>query len=123
MMPLDSTQLKFGEVKRSLLASVSTPLTDSLQVLTAEWQRSSQQITPTMFDVVAAAYAANPQVCPTTPLHIEVDEAGFTRVKPGAPNAQVCLEPQADSFFKFMMPRLLNQRLTGEHVCTVSGKR
>ena len=29
MMPLDSTQLKFDEVKRSLLASVSTPLTDS----------------------------------------------------------------------------------------------
>jgi purine nucleosidase len=123
MMPLDSTQLKFDETKRSLLASISTPMTDSLQVLTAEWQRSSQQITPTMFDVVAAAYAANPEVCPTTPLHIEVDDKGFTRAMPGEPNAQVCLEPQADRFFKFMMPRLLNQRLTGEHVCTVAGKR
>jgi inosine-uridine nucleoside N-ribohydrolase len=123
MMPLDSTQLKFDEVKRSLLGSISTPLTDSLQVLTAEWQRSSQQVTPTMFDVVATAYAVDPQTCPTTPLHIEIDKAGFTRVKPGAPNAQVCLEPQTDAFFKFMMPRLLNQKLAGEHVCTVAGKR
>jgi purine nucleosidase len=123
MMPLDSTQLKFDETKRALLASISTPMTDSLQVLTAEWQRSSQQITPTMFDVVAAAYAANPEVCPTMPLHIEVDDKGFTRAMPGKPNVQVCLEPRGGTFFKFMMPRLLNQRLTGEHVCTVAGKR
>jgi inosine-uridine nucleoside N-ribohydrolase len=123
MMPLDSTQLKFDETKRALLASVSTPMTDSLQILTAEWEHSSQQITPTMFDVVAAAYAVNPEVCPTTPLHIDVDDKGFTRAIPGKPNAQVCLEPQADTFFKFMMLRLLNQRLTGEHVCTVAGKR
>lgn len=123
MMPLDSTQLKFDEVKRSLLASISTPLTDSLQVLTAEWQRFSQQITPTMYDVVATAYAADPQVCPTTPLHIEVDEAGFTRVQTGTPNAQVCLEPQTDAFFRFMMPRLLNQKLAGDQVCTTPGKK
>jgi purine nucleosidase len=122
MMPLDSTQLKFDEVKRSLLASISTPLTDSLQVLTAEWQRGTQQITPTMFDVVATGYAVDPQVCPTTPLHIEVDEAGFTRVKPGAPNAQVCLEPHTDAFFNLLMPRLLNQKLAGNQVCTASGK-
>jgi purine nucleosidase len=123
MMPLDSTQLKFDETKRAFLASVSTPMTDSLQVLTAEWQLSSQQITPTMFDVVAAAYAANPEVCPTTALHIEVDDKGFTRAMPSKPNAQVCLEPRADTFFKFMMPRLLNQRLSAEHVCTVAAKR
>lgn len=122
MMPLDSTQLKFDEVKRSLLASISTPLTNSLQVLTAEWQRATQQITPTMFDAVAAAYAANPQVCPTTPLHIEVDDKGFTRVKPGAPNAEACLEPQTDAFFNFAMPRLLNQRMIGNKVCTAPGK-
>jgi purine nucleosidase len=118
MMPLDSTQLKFDEVKRSLLASISTPLTDSLQILTAEWSRSTQQATPTLFDAVAVAYAIQPEVCPTTPLHIEVDKAGFTRVQPGTPNAQVCLEPQTDAFFKLLMPRLMNQNLAGNKVCT-----
>ena len=123
MMPLDSTQLKFDAAKRSLLASVSTPMTDSLQVLIAEWSRSTHQVTPTMFDAVAAAYAVDPTSCPTTPLHIEVDEKGFTRVTPGPPNAQACLEPKEDAFFKLLMPRLLNQRLAGEQVCTSLGKK
>jgi purine nucleosidase len=122
MMPLDSTQLKFDETKRSLLASISTPLTDSLQVLTAEWQRNAQQTTPTMFDVVATAYAINPQTCPTTPLHIEVDDKGFTRITPGTPNANVCLEPHTDAFFNLLMPRLLDQKMTSTQVCTAPAK-
>ncbi|MEO6982621.1 MAG: nucleoside hydrolase [Edaphobacter sp.] len=123
MMPLDSTQLKFDEVKRSLLASVSTPLTDSLQVLTAEWQRVERLTTPTMYDAVAVAYAVNPETCPATPLHIEVDDKGFTRIKPGTPNAQACLEPRTDAFFNLLMPRLLNQKLTGNQVCTTPVKK
>jgi purine nucleosidase len=123
MMPLDSTQLKFDAAKRSLLATISTPMTDSLQVLIAEWSQSTHQVTPTMFDAVAVAYAADPTSCPTTPLHIEVDEKGFTRVTPGPPNAQACLEPKEDAFFKLLMPRLLNQRLAGDQVCTSLGKK
>jgi purine nucleosidase len=73
-----------------------------------------------MFDAVAAAYAVDPAVCPVTPLHIEVDDAGFTRVKPGAPNVQACLEPHTDAFFNFMMPRLLGQRLYGKNVCSAA---
>ena len=123
MMPLDSTQLKFDETKRSLLASISTPLTDSLQVLTAEWQRNAQQTTPTLYDVVATAYAIDPETCPTTPLHIEVDDEGFTRIAPGASNANVCLEPHTDAFFNLLMPRLLNQNLTGSQACIVANKK
>jgi purine nucleosidase len=123
MMPLDSTQLKFDAAKRSLLASISTPMTDSLQVLMAEWARSTKQVTPTLFDAVAVAYAADPTSCPTTPLHIEVDEKGFTRVTPGPPNAQVCLEPKEEAFFKLLMPRLLNQRLAGDQVWTILSKK
>jgi purine nucleosidase len=122
MMPLDSTQLKFDETKRSFLASISTPLTDSLQILTAEWQRNAEQTTPTMYDVVATAYAINPETCPTTPLHIEVDDKGFTRITPGAPNANVCLEPHTDAFFNLLMPRLLNQNMTGTQVCIEPAK-
>lgn len=119
MMPLDSTQLKFDETKRALLATISTPMTDSLQVLTAEWQRATHQMTPTMFDAVAVAYAINPTTCPVTPLHIQVDDKGFTRVAPGTPNAHVCLQPEGDAFFKLLMPRLLNQKLAVKQVCTV----
>ncbi len=121
MMPLDSTQLKLNETRRASLASVSTPLTDSLEVLTAEWTRTTRRTTPTLFDPVAAAYLIDPKVCPTTPLHIEVDDAGFTRVKNGTPNAEVCLQPQEDAFFKLLIPRLLNQRLVGTHVCIAPG--
>ncbi|GGA71216.1 inosine-uridine preferring nucleoside hydrolase [Edaphobacter acidisoli] len=120
MMPLDSTQQKFDEVKRSLLASISTPLTDSLQLLTAEWQRSTGQTTPTLYDPVAMAYAIDPATCPTTPLHIEVDDKGFTRVTPGAANANACLKPHTDAFFNLLMPRLLNQKLSGTQTCTAS---
>jgi purine nucleosidase len=122
MMPLDSTQLKFDETKRTLLTTISTPMTDSLQVLTAEWQRATGRTTPTMFDAVAVAYAVDPTTCPATPLHIQVDDKGFTRVTPGAPNAQVCLQSEGDAFFNLLMPRLLNQKLAGKEVCTALSK-
>jgi inosine-uridine nucleoside N-ribohydrolase len=117
MMPLDSTQLKLDEVKRAMLSTVSTPLTDSLQVLTAEWQLTTHQTTPTMFDVVAVAYAVNPELCPATPLHIEVDSSGFTREGPGTANVQVCLNSDSDRFFQFLMPRLLDQKMHGNASC------
>ena len=100
-----------------MLTTVSTPLTDSLQVLTAEWQRAAHQTTPTMFDVVAVAYALNPELCPTTPLHIEVDGSGFTRESAGAANVNVCLNSDSDHFFQFLMPRLLEQKLSGTSAC------
>ncbi len=118
MMPLDSTQLKFDETKRSLLASISTPLTDSLQVLTAEYTRATHLQTPTLFDVVAAATLIDPSICPTTPLHIEIDATGFTRATPGTPNANVCLQANEPAFFHLLLGRLLTQRLTGTHACT-----
>ncbi|QHS52723.1 nucleoside hydrolase [Edaphobacter sp. 12200R-103] len=117
MLPLDSTQLKFDEAKRSQLASVSTPLTDSLEVLIAEWSRSSHTPTPTLFDVVAAAYAISPETCPMTPLHIEVDDKGMTLPTEGSPNAQVCLQPHPEALFHLLMPRLLHQHMTGNKVC------
>lgn len=117
MMPLDSTQLKFDETKREMLSTVSTPLTDALQLLTAEWQHVVHQTTPTMFDVVAVAYAIRPDLCPTTPLHIEVDDLGNTREVTGGANANVCLSSDSDRFFQFLMPRLLSQNLHGTSSC------
>ena len=89
--PLDSTQIAFDAGHRSELASISTPLTDSIQVLIAEWDRTTHQTNPTLFDPVAVAYAIDPNTCATTPEHIEVDDHGFThaspKADPSAPNA------------------------------------
>jgi purine nucleosidase len=117
MMPLDSTLLKFDETRRDVLSTISTPLTDSLQILTAEWQHATHQTTPTLFDVVAAGYATQPDICPATPLHVEVDSSGFTRESAGQPNVNVCLNSDSDHFFQFLMPRLLHQNLRGRSSC------
>lgn len=123
LLPLDSTQLPFDQEKRSSLASISTPMTDTLQVLVNEWSRSTRQDSPTLYDAVAAAYAIDSTTCPMTPLHLEIDEKGMTRLTPGAPNAQACLKPREDAFFALLMPRLLNQRLVGHRVCTAASGR
>lgn len=102
VMPLDSTQLKLDEVKRAFLFRQGTPLTDSLALLYQQWGHQ----TPTMFDPMAVAYAVNPALCPATPLHIRVDEKGFTRPEAGPPNAQVCLESSPDQFFQFFLKRI-----------------
>ena len=120
MLPLDSTQIKFGPEKRSELASISTPMTDSLQVLIAEWSRSTHQESPTLFDAVAAAYAIDAKTCPMTSLRLEVDDKGMMRTIPGSPNANACLEPREDALFSLLLPRLLNQRLIGSETCIVA---
>jgi inosine-uridine nucleoside N-ribohydrolase len=103
MMPLDATQLKLDEVKRSLLFKQGTPLTDQLILLYTQWGG----LTPTLYDPMAVAFAIDPSLCPTTPLHIVVDAKGFTRRQPGAPNVNVCLRSSPDTFFDFFMPRLM----------------
>ena len=105
MMPLDSTQLKLDEVKRAILFSQGTPLTDALTLLYHEWG----QQTPTLFDAMAVAYVLNPDLCPVTSMHIEVTGDGFTRETPGAPNASVCLFSDSDAFFHFVLPRLMHK--------------
>ncbi|MHB8500678.1 MAG: nucleoside hydrolase [Candidatus Acidiferrales bacterium] len=102
VMPLDSTQLKFDEVKRAFLFRQATPLTDALTLLYHEWG----QQTPTLFDPMTVAYILNPIICPVEPMHVRVDEKGFTRAEPGAPNAQVCMRSDSDAFFHLLIGRL-----------------
>jgi|SRR5689334_20561057 len=105
MMPLDSTQLKLDEVKRAILFGQGTPLTDALALLYHEWG----QQTPTLFDVMAVAYALDANLCPATPMHIDVTDDGFTRETSGAPNASVCLSSDSDKFFHYVLPRLMRK--------------
>ena len=103
VMPLDATQLKLGEVKRQLLLKHGSRLTDQLAILYPQWGGQ----TPTLFDPMAVAYAVNPSLCPTTPMHLSVDDHGMTLPSSGAPNAQVCLKSDSDDFFQFYLHRLL----------------
>ncbi len=108
VMPLDSTQLKMDEVKRAFLFSQGTALTDALTLLYHQWG----QETPTLFDPMTIAFLVNPSLCPDQPMHIRVDEKGFTRPDPGPPNApnppnaQVCLDSNPDAFFRFYLNRV-----------------
>jgi inosine-uridine nucleoside N-ribohydrolase len=102
VMPLDSTQLKLDEVKRAFLFSQGTAVTDQLTVLYHLWG----QETPTLFDPMTVVFVLRPDLCPVQGMHIRVDEKGFTREEPGAVNAQVCLDSNAEDFFKFYLKRV-----------------
>ncbi|MGB9467606.1 MAG: nucleoside hydrolase [Candidatus Acidiferrum sp.] len=103
VMPLDSTQLKLDETKRAFLFKQGTPLTDALTLLYHEWG----QQTPTLFDPVTVAYILDPKICPVEPMHIRVDDKGFTSRESGAPNAQVSMRSDADAFFRLQIGRLV----------------
>jgi purine nucleosidase len=113
VMPLDATQHKLDEVKRQLLFTASTDLTDDLSLLYLQWVEGFHQQTPTLYDDVAVAYAIDPALCPASPMRVEVDDKGFTRPVPGAANSFVCLGSDSDKFFNFYMARMMQQRLAG----------
>jgi len=103
VMPLDATILKLDDEKRKALFDHREPLIVHLKELYREWG----QPTPTLFDPMAVAYAAKPELCPTTALHITVDDKGFTRPGSGAPNVQACLKSDPGTFFPFLLGRLM----------------
>ncbi len=102
VMPLDATILKVDEQQLKALFDQGTPLTKQIEELYREWG----QLTPTLFDPMAVGFAANPELCPTTSLHLSVDDKGFTRPGPGEPNAQVCLKANVAAFYPFVLKRL-----------------
>jgi inosine-uridine nucleoside N-ribohydrolase len=59
--------------------------------------------------VAAVAYAVRPELCPATPMHLEVDDKGFTRQADGIPNAQVCLQSDEKGFLDLLMDRLTKE--------------
>jgi purine nucleosidase len=109
MMPLDSTQLKLDEVLRAQLFSQATPATNALLELYEQWTNSTQNPTPTLYDAMAVADVLEPSLCPATPMHIVVDDKGYTRSESGKPNANVCLNSDSDRFFHFFFHTLLSE--------------
>jgi len=111
MMPLDSTQIHLEAADREAIFAHGSPLTDQLTLLYHQWNANSDGhwTTPTLFDPVAVTYAVHPELCPMTPMHLEVDDQGYTRpVEGGAPNAQVCLQSDEKGFLALLLDRILN---------------
>jgi inosine-uridine nucleoside N-ribohydrolase len=112
LMPLDSTQVRLDESRRDRLSATGSPLTDALTQLYHEWaELNPWGTTPTLYDVVALARVIDPALCPTQPMHVVVDENGYTRQAPGAANVSVCLHVREDALLEMFMTRLLQQRL------------
>jgi purine nucleosidase len=105
MMPLDSTQILLDPTQQAKVFGKKTGMTRALEELTAEWSAATNRKSPMLFDAVAAEYAVKPEICPTTPMRIEVDDKGFTRRVDGASNANVCLHSSAGQFFAIFMQR------------------
>jgi inosine-uridine nucleoside N-ribohydrolase len=112
MMPLDSTQVRLSQHDLEKILAHGSPVTDQLALLYHQWVWGNgvQWTTPTLFDPVAVAYSIRPELCPATPMRIEVDDKGFTRRVDGPPNAQVCLKSDESGF-----RQLLLDRLTGDN--------
>ncbi len=99
LFPLDSTQLKLDAASRERLFAHGSPLTNALAQLYAPWRALNawRQSDPTLFDAVPVAWLLDPTLCPTTLLRIAVDDQGFTRAAPGAPNVEACLSLRDDA--------------------------
>jgi purine nucleosidase len=106
VMPLDSTQIPLKAPAQGAIFSHGSPLTDQLTLLYHEWTGAGELRTPTLFDPVAVTYAIRPELCPATPMRLDVDDKGFTRPVEGAPNAQVCLKSDKDGFMTLLLERI-----------------
>jgi inosine-uridine nucleoside N-ribohydrolase len=107
VMPLDSTaNLKLHDVARTALFAHGSMLTNILAGLYYEWSAATRAATPTLYDPMTLASLLDPSLCPLTPMHIRVDEAGNTLAEAGPPNAQVCLHSDADAFLRFYVQRV-----------------
>jgi inosine-uridine nucleoside N-ribohydrolase len=107
VMPLDSTaNLKLHEVARTALLAHGTMLTNILAGLYYEWSAATRSPTPILYDPMTLAALLEPSLCPLTPMHIAVDDAGNTKETSGVPNAQVCLHSDADAFLQFTVKKV-----------------
>ena len=108
MFPLDSTQLKFDEVRRDRLFAYGSPVSDALALLYHQWRLLNGwgQITPTLFDAVPVVWMLQPAACPLKPMRIDVDARGYTRPVTGTPNVDVCLTLDENSAQRLIMDAL-----------------
>ena len=106
MLPLDSTQIHLQMPEQEEIYSHGSPLTDQLTLLYHEWSGPKRWRIPTLYDPVAVTYTLRPDLCPATPLRLEVDGKGFTRPVAGPPNVQACLHSDESGFLELLLSRV-----------------
>jgi inosine-uridine nucleoside N-ribohydrolase len=110
MFPLDSTQIKFDEVRRDRLFAYGSPASDALTLLYHQWKLyNGWSVTPTLFDAVPVISLLQPSTCPVTPMRITVDEHGYTRPVAGEANVAVCLAVDENATQRLIMDTLAPQ--------------
>jgi len=109
VMPLDSTQIHLENPALGTILAHGSPLTDQLTLLYHQWTGTKEWRSPTLFDPVAVTYAIRPDLCPVTPMRLEVDDRGITKPVDGAPNAQVCLHSNEMGFMELLMSRIAGE--------------
>jgi purine nucleosidase len=107
MMPLDSTQVPLDQKAQAAIFAHGSALTDQLTLLYHEWSGTGEWKTPTLYDPVAVSYALRPDLCPTTPMRLDVDSRGDTRPAAGPANANVCLHSDEAGFLHLLLGRIL----------------
>ena len=111
--PLDGAMVVLDELKRQLVFTRSTPITDALALTYLQWSAVAGRTTPILFDTAALAFAIDPSMFKVERLRLGVDDAGYTRRIDGPANADVCLDCDEDAFQRWMMPRLVGRSARG----------
>jgi inosine-uridine nucleoside N-ribohydrolase len=109
VMPLDSTQVHLENPALGAILAHGSPLTDQLTLLYHQWTGAAEWRSPTLYDPVAITYTIRPNLCPATPMRLEVDDKGFTRPAEGTPNAQVCLQSDEKGFLELLVSRITEE--------------
>lgn len=111
MLPLDSTQVRLGLKERESIFANDNPVSDQITLLYHQWMEGNaeHQETPTLYDPVTVSYVLAPELCPVTPMHLEVDAKGFTRKAEGEPNASVCMKLDEKGFLQLLLDRLVEK--------------
>jgi len=103
MAPLDATaMLSLDADGRKRIFDHHTALTDDLARLYPLWGHT----TPILFDPMAVAMLIDSSLCRTKRLDIAVDDKGFTRVRPGSPNAVVAVSSDKQRFLELVFKRI-----------------
>ncbi len=106
VMPLDSTILPLDATNAGKIYGQPAAFAAALKELAAEWTASTGNPRPILYDVMAVGSVVKPNVCPLTPMHLDVDLQGYTRPGPGTPNVNVCLQAKESRFYKLLRKRL-----------------
>ena len=111
--PLDGTLVVLDEMKRQMIFTRSTPITDALALTYLQWSAVAGRPTPILFDTAALAFALDPSMFKVERLRLVVDDEGYTREVEGPANAEVSLDCDEDAFQRWLMPRLVGRPARG----------